>query len=503
MTDATGFASYIYDPFGELTSAINGASQTVGYGYDAGGNTTSVTYPLPASATWANTPTVAYGYDHAGTLTSVTDFNSHQITITPNADSLPATQTLGTTGDTITYTYDPTGTPSTITLSNSSTTLQSFTYADAPAGTILSETDTPTTPASPAAYTYDAKGRVTSMTPGSGSALNYGFDASSNLTTLPTGATGTYDNASELTSSVQSATTSYTYNPGGQQLSARQGTTTTASATWNGAGQLTSYTNPAATMTAATYDGTGLRATATTTAGTQNYTWDTAGNLLMDSANAYIYTGTGAPAEQVSLAAGTISYLGTDSLGSVRAIISPAGALTASTSYDAWGNPQTTGGLTASTPFGYAGAYTDPTGLLYLINRYYNPATGQFLSVDPALSATQEPYSYADGNPVSNTDPTGLCAQSWCPPPTYRGTSPPPRYGPGTSTVVYGFNTYNNPPRTPAQRHTPPSTSKHIRKAATSQAVRARRPAPAPRRPKPASSDPAVFSTGASIGPTT
>jgi hypothetical protein len=51
----------------------------------------------------------------------------------------------------------------------------------------------PSSPGSPAAYTYDAKGRVISMTSGTGSALNCGFEASSNLTTLPVGAAGTYE----------------------------------------------------------------------------------------------------------------------------------------------------------------------------------------------------------------------------------------------------------------------------------------------------------------------
>lgn len=37
--------------------------------------------------------------------------------------------------------------------------------------------------------------------------------------------------------------------------------------------------------------------------------------------------------------------------------------------YDAWGSPETTGGLTSYTSFGFAGGYTDPTGLVYLINR--------------------------------------------------------------------------------------------------------------------------------------
>ena len=80
----------------------------------------------------------------------------------------------------------------------------------------------------------------------------------------------------------------------------------------------------------------------------------------------------------------------------------------ASTSYDAWGNPETSGGLTSSTPFGFAGGYTDPTGLIYLIGRYYDPATGQFLSVDPLVAETGQPYAYAGSDPVNESDPNGL-----------------------------------------------------------------------------------------------
>jgi YD repeat-containing protein len=46
MTDGTGSSSYIYDPFGELTSVTNGAGNTVGYSYDADGNTTAIAYTL-------------------------------------------------------------------------------------------------------------------------------------------------------------------------------------------------------------------------------------------------------------------------------------------------------------------------------------------------------------------------------------------------------------------------------------------------------------------------
>jgi hypothetical protein len=43
-----------------------------------------------------------------------------------------------------------------------------------------------------------------------------------------------------------------------------------------------------------------------------------------------------------------------------------------------------------------------------LINRYYDPQTGQFISVDPEVNRTHQPYQYVDGNPVNETDPAGL-----------------------------------------------------------------------------------------------
>jgi RHS repeat-associated protein len=174
-------------------------------------------------------------------------------------------------------------------------------------------------------------------------------------------------------------------------------------------------------MNAASYDGNGLRATATITpagnsAISESYTWDTSQKtpwLLMDSANAYVYDGDGAPAEQVSIATGAVTYLATDSLQSVRGTINSSGSLTATTSYDTWGNPFTAGGLTGVTPFGFAGGYTDPTGLIYLEQRYYEPQTGQFTSLDPIVSQTLQPYAYANGDPVSQVDPTGTSGGWW------------------------------------------------------------------------------------------
>jgi RHS repeat-associated protein len=41
------------------------------------------------------------------------------------------------------------------------------------------------------------------------------------------------------------------------------------------------------------------------------------------------------------------------------------------------------------------------------INRYYDPTTGQFVSVDPMVNETGQPYAYAVDDPVNQTDPTG------------------------------------------------------------------------------------------------
>jgi YD repeat-containing protein len=394
MSDATGVSNFVFDSFGELTSEENGAGQITTYGYNADGKITSIAYPLPSTATWAASDRVTYGYDNADELTSVTDFNGHQVTIGNTADGLPDSVGLGSSGDTIATSYDNTDDPSQTALKNSSSTLQSFTYSDSPAGTILSETDTPSSSDSPADYTYDAQGRVTSMTPGSGSAKDYGFDASSNLTTLPNDATGTYNYSGELTSSALSGTTTdYTYNADGEQAGSTQGSTTESSGTWNGAGQLATYGNSAADMTAATYNGSGERTSTSITpsggsAVTQGYVWNTIPSvpeLLMDGTSAYIYDGGVAPVEQVSLSAGTITYLVTDSLGSVRGTVNASGSLTGTTCYDAWGNPETAGGLAATTPFGYAGGYTDPDGLIYLLNRTTSPL--------PASSSPSTPIS--------------------------------------------------------------------------------------------------------------
>ena len=47
-------------------------------------------------------------------------------------------------------------------------------------------------------------------------------------------------------------------------------------------------------------------------------------------------------------------------------------------------------------------------GLTCSINRYYDPSTDQFLSVDPDVQTTDEPYAFVNDNPLNLEDPLGL-----------------------------------------------------------------------------------------------
>ena len=50
----------------------------------------------------------------------------------------------------------------------------------------------------------------------------------------------------------------------------------------------------------------------------------------------------------------------------------------------------------------------DSTGLDYLGARFLDPGSGMFLTVDPLVGVTGDPYLYAGGNPATLSDPNGL-----------------------------------------------------------------------------------------------
>ncbi len=107
--------------------------------------------------------------------------------------------------------------------------------------------------------------------------------------------------------------------------------------------------------------------------------------------------------EQIS-SGGTLTYLHHDQQGSTRLLTGLTWTVAGKCTYGAYGELTGSTG-TATTPFGYDGQYTNTdTGLIYLRARNYDPATGQFLSVDPLAELTWEPYSYAYDNPANNVD---------------------------------------------------------------------------------------------------
>jgi RHS repeat-associated protein len=103
-----------------------------------------------------------------------------------------------------------------------------------------------------------------------------------------------------------------------------------------------------------------------------------------------------------------VSYVHHDQQGSTRLITSSTGEVVGKCSYSDYGSPSCEGSET--TPLGYDGQYTSAdTGLVYLRARTYDPATAQFVTVDPFAAISGERYSYAEDDPIDKNDPSGRC----------------------------------------------------------------------------------------------
>jgi RHS repeat-associated protein len=185
------------------------------------------------------------------------------------------------------------------------------------------------------------------------------------------------------------------------------------------------YTPADATWTYS-YNGDGLRTTKAGNGATTSFVWDAAEPLpaaLQEatgtSTTYYVFGPGGLPVEQIN-ADGTIDYLHHDQLGSTRLLTSSSGATVGAETYDPYGDPTGITG-TATTPYGYAGSYTDTeTGYQYDHARYYDPTTGQFLTRDPLATTTRAAYGYAGGNPLTQIDPQGLSScGDWTDPGAY------------------------------------------------------------------------------------
>ena len=397
MVDGTGTTKYTYDQLDRLTESENGHKEVSKYEYDLANEQTKITYP--------NKKAVTRAFDTAGRLEKVTDWSSNVTKFTYNADSEQLTTLFPTaTKDKDEYAYNEADQMTEAKMLKE-TELASLVYTRDNNGQLKKTTSKGLPGVEITENTYDENNRLTK------SGSEYKYDAANNATTIGAG-TYKYNKASQLETG---PSLTYTYDELGERTKTKP---TTGSATTYGydqAGNLTSVERPkegekAEIKDTYAYDGNGLRASQTISGTTTYLTWDMTEGLpllLSDTTNSYIYGPGGLPVEQVS-SGGTVTYLHHDQQGSTRLLTGSTGIVTGSTTFDAYGNKTGSTGTT-TTPLGYDGQYTSSdTGLIYLRQRVYDPATAQFLSVDPFAAITGQLYTYAYDNPVNAGDPSGL-----------------------------------------------------------------------------------------------
>jgi RHS repeat-associated protein len=399
MVDGTGTTKYTYDQLDRLTESENGHKEISKYEYDLANEQTKITYP--------NKKAVTRAFDTAGRLEKITDWSSNITKFTYNADSQQATTLFPTTTkDKDEYAYNEADQMTEAKMLKE-TELASLVYTRDNDGQLKKTTSKGLPGAEITENTYDENSRLTK------SGSEYKYDSANNPTTIGAG-TYKYNKASQLETG---PSLTYTYDELGERTKTKPSSGPATTYGYDQAGNLTSVERPkegevAEIKDTYAYNGEGLRTSQTISGTTTNLAWDVTEGLpliLSDETNSYIYGPGGLPVEQVS-SGGTVTYLHHDQQGSIRLLTGSAGTVTGKCTYGAYGTPTCEG--TTTTPLGYDGQYTSSdTGLIYMRARVYDPATAQFLSVDPLRAITRAPYTYVKDNPLNLVDPSGLAWQ--------------------------------------------------------------------------------------------
>lgn len=426
-----------------ITGLTSGTGLTGTYSFDG------ITYNR------ADTP-LTLRYPTQGGLTSET------VTTNYTALGLPS-QMIGSTPYVNKTTYSEQGRPLTRELSlNSYMVKRSYTWEET-TGRLTRMTATQgTTKLQDDAHGYDAAGNLIQVTHNPDGIANdhtecFSYDdygdlargfttAGSSCTAVPTvGGPGAYDqsytyndhdsptfgpsgtmtyptgnNAIRPHAPITAGATTFTYNADGTIATATTGGVQTQYA-WNAFDRLISVTAPTSTSTMV-YGPGGERVLVKDSTGVHLYLDALAERHYNPSSGKTTekryYTFAGATLAVRTLAEGMTTDYYDHIIGDIRgstALIVRAGATTVPPTlqwYTPWGSPRGTSSTLGTTSRAYVGQHRDSTGLSYLNARYYNPATATFLSVDPLVGKTREPYIYASGNPTTLTDPSGLCAST-------------------------------------------------------------------------------------------
>jgi RHS repeat-associated protein len=413
MMDWNGSSSYTYDALKRLTSVTAPDGSIVRYGYDAAGRRTSLTYPDGHG--------VQIGYDGAGNLTAVTDWASHTTTYTYDPAGNLLT-TLLANGVTSTYIYDAANRLTGVTGAGPGGPLPALAYTmDNVGNRIKLAIDGKVT-----SFSYDALDRMIRWTSPSGATTEYSYDAVGNRTSEISSSgvmarsreravVSSYDDAEEL---LTMGSTSFTYDGNGSRLTKTSGGRPgVVSYSWDGANRLASISGIGISVLY-TYDGDGNRLTQSSAGNTLTYINDLGPTVIHqnspDGSIDYI--------QGRSLIAGICSnattYVTYDGAANVSSVTDDLGSLKVLYAYDPWGTLLNLWDRVGSRePYKFAGqSFDSGSGIYYMRARYYDPATGQFLSRDPLGANSLDsrdtgPYIYARNNSLRYFDPTGLSAQ--------------------------------------------------------------------------------------------
>jgi RHS repeat-associated protein len=252
------------------------------------------------------------------------------------------------------------------------------------------------------ALTYDGLNRLKSVT--GPVAESFTLDGASNITAR-TGPNqiDTYDNANRITSD---GTSSYTWS------NADRLTNRAADAFgYDPLDRMTSSTVAGSARTYA-YNGDGLLQSRTG-AGATTFLWDPAtspSRELKQGSDNLIY-GLG-PLYVVKADATTLTFA-RDGSKNLRAELTSTGAVTAAFRYRAYGQIAQATGVSPGY-LGLAGQMVDPSGLVYMRARWYDPSVGRLLTRDPQQGSLASPgslnsYGYAFASPLMLSDPSGYC----------------------------------------------------------------------------------------------
>ncbi len=411
VTDPRGVTRYTYDARDRLVSRTEPDGQAIQFRYDDAGRTLSMT---------TLGGTVDYTYDANGRMTSVTDPNGK--TTSYHYDSAgQLTMTNYANGVVERLEYDTNGRLIHKVANGPAGVLTDFRYTLDNTGRVVELTEN----GERVQYEYDADYRITREHVIGGQDVFYTYDAVGNRLSK-TDATGStsyeYDSNDRLLRSHSgSVLTLHTYDLAGNELSRQIGDDHT-DYTWDDANRMirAQTTHSGSTLTEQyRYNADGQRVATLDASGETRYLLNLNGQLSQVSVE---YRPSGllivSYVRGVSLVGevrDASSFMLTDRLGSVVAVVDAAGLVQARYSYDAFGNVISSSGTSGSQLRFVGEPQSRVSGLNDFRARWYDPSIGRFVSADPFVGVQADPnsrqrYLYANADPVNRTDPSGLFA---------------------------------------------------------------------------------------------